>query len=65
MLGILSLDDERHDDDEMHRKRTGSRTSFTAGKFESEMHACCGRRVSHVNKGNENEVFKMSFHGLP
>ena len=56
ILGTLSIDD-----DEMHRERTGSRTSFTAGKFES----CCEGRVSHVKKGNANEVFKMSFHGLP
>ena len=35
MLGTLSINDERDDDDELHRERTGSRTSFTAGKFES------------------------------
>ena len=31
----LSIDDERDDDDELRRKKTGSRTSFTAGKFAS------------------------------
>ena len=30
----LSIGDERDDGDELHRERTGSRTSFTAGKFE-------------------------------
>ena len=35
VIGNLSIDDERNDDDEPHRKRTGSRTSFTAREFES------------------------------
>ena len=35
MLGTLRIDYERDDDDELHRERTGSRTRFTAGKYES------------------------------
>ena len=34
-IGTLSIDDEKDDDDELRRERTGSRTSFTAGKFET------------------------------
>ena len=34
-IGILSIEDERDDDDELHHERTGSRTSFKAGKFDS------------------------------
>ena len=35
IIGTLSIDDERDDDDELRREKTGSRTSFTAGKFTS------------------------------
>ena len=68
--GDLKYDDERDDDDELHRERTGSRTSFMAGKFESSALACCGRRVSHVNKGNANDrsvqnVFPRSAINVP
>ena len=35
MLGTLRMDYERDDDDELHRERTGWRTRFTAGKYES------------------------------
>ena len=35
-LGSLSIDDEIDDDNKLHRERTGSRTSFTDGKFQSQ-----------------------------
>ena len=35
-LGSLSIDDEIDDDNNLHRERTGSRTSFTDGKFQSQ-----------------------------
>ena len=54
-LETLRIDDERDGDDELHPERTGSRTSFMAEKFESQALACCGQRVSHVNKGNAND----------
>ena len=36
VLGTLSIDDERDDDDdELGRERTGPRTSFTAEEFKT------------------------------
>ena len=70
VIGNLSIDDERNDDEESNRERTGSRTSFTARKFESYELACCGPRVSHVNEGNANDrtvqnVFSRSALNVP
>ena len=55
IVGTLSIDYARDDYDKLRREKTGSRTSFTAGKFASLARACCGRQTL-VNK-NSNEVY--------
>ena len=65
-LGSLSIDDERDDENELHHERTGrERRSRRVNPKAKHPCSCCRRQVSHKKKGNPNEVFKMSCHGLP
>ena len=58
-IGTLRIDDE------LPRERSGSRTSFTAKKFEIRLLAVDNEFPIETKEMRMIEVFKITFHGLP